>query len=122
MDALYRRVWDKSPEAMLYKSVLLYELITFTGIAGDSRIETTDLQTRIAPVVDIINMYYNKKLPLSELADAIGVSENTLIRHPNRPVADIGRDVGFSSSSHFISAFRAKCSMTPDDYRNIYFY
>ncbi|MUL81946.1 MULTISPECIES: helix-turn-helix transcriptional regulator [unclassified Mycolicibacterium] len=41
----------------------------------------------------------------------------TLLRTTNRPVTEIGLDVGFSTPSHFSTAFKNRIGVTPTQYR-----
>lgn len=147
-DALCANAWDRSPTRIVRDSVLLYELIIYAGIASDERFEVPNEEEQLAPVIDIINMYYMRRLSTDELADAIGVSvkrlnqlfktvcgktpkeyvtevriknaKRMLLRRRSRTVREIAESVGFSSPSRFIAVFRATEGMTPQEYRDLY--
>ena len=148
IDELISLSSESQPSASIQCSVLLYELIIFTGIAADERTERISDEERLMPVIDIINMYYSQRLTTNELADAIGVTANTLIRlfkivygttpkeyisnvrirrakrlllhNPNKSIKNIAYETGSSSPSHLISVFKAKEGITPEEYRNLH--
>ncbi len=134
--------------SVLHNSVILHELITYTSIVADMLNDAIGDEKKLLPVIDIINIYYNRKLTLDTLAEAIGVNVPTLIRlfknvysttpveyitsvriirakrqllrHPGRYISEIAKQTGFSGSSYFISTFKKYEGMTPEEYRNLY--
>jgi AraC family transcriptional regulator len=42
----------------------------------------------------------------------------TMLRHQDDPIAQIALSVGFANQSHFTTAFKRHCGMTPKAYRN----
>jgi AraC-like DNA-binding protein len=46
------------------------------------------------------------------------MARDLLINQPDLPIEQIALRLGFSSSSHFSSAFRRRTAFTPTDFRN----
>ncbi len=148
IDKIIRNYYDDSMAAKFANSVLMYELLIFTAIFTEEVInQKPPEELRLAPVIDIINIYYDRNLSNALLADSIGMSEkhmtrlfkavyrktpreyitdvrlkhalSLLIKKPNMNISEIAKATGFNTSSYFISVFKKSYNLTPDDYRNL---
>jgi AraC family transcriptional regulator len=102
-------------------------------------------KSRLDKVLEYIDAYLSRPIYLAELCEEAGLSRiqfasefriatghppyayiirrriavaQKLLRNPNRSIADIALEVGFSSQAHFTDAFRRLCSVTPAEWRN----
>lgn len=141
--ALWQAVFDLSRQndlrAQAAISAKLYQLLTLCLLSAprDGRVEQA---------IRYIQDHYREPVPVEALARQAGMSpfyfqrrfkeETGLSPHlylchhrisqakqllvtTSRPIADIARETGFSSSSHFTDAFKAMTGYTPKEYRKM---
>ena len=126
----------------------MYELLIYTAILSEDEdnISTSEEQ-RLLPAVELVRAGYGEKLTNKQLADAAGISEmhllrlfktvfrrtpkeyvteyrmeqakRKLLRHPNRSVRQIAKEVGYTDMTAFNTSFKSYSGFAPNDYRNI---
>ena len=94
--------------------------------------------------MNYINANMHKRFRLNEMADALNISENYLYKifvsktgkspatfitdlrmdtaksalaNPNLPIKAIAANLGYPDASHFSTAFKRECGMSPRQYR-----
>lgn len=119
----------------------IYSILNSIGLHISSDTPTKSFEKAIA----YIRRNYNHDLPISEIAQHVGISKSLLFKlfrkvagttpvdyinslridwakhfldsSPDIPVSEIGKNVGFSSSSYFIECFKKKEGITPLQFR-----
>ena len=145
---LYKNAWNGDFDSVLRCSVRLYELLIYTAILSeDEENLSTPEEQRLLPAVELIRQRYTEKLTNKQLAESAGISEmhllrlfktvfrktpgeylteyrmerakSKLLRHPNRSVRQIAKEVGYADAAAFAEVFKKYSGYTPNDYRNI---
>lgn len=122
---------------------LLYALISCFRGTAPGRKNQKDLE-RIKPVLKYVERHYPEKIPVSDIAGELGVSEAhfmrffkeimemsfvtylnhyrltmaaRLLRISGDSILEISQETGFQNLSNFNRAFKKKYGQTPSDYR-----
>lgn len=130
-------------------SVLCYEFLLYfvDGIHAEEDKEQPLYRRYVKPVIKEIERGYGEELTVQRLSEMVYVTpqyltrlfrrflgctvyeyltnyritkaKESLITQGDRRVGDIGADVGFQDTSHFISMFRKTAGMTPREFRKM---
>lgn len=101
----------------------------------------------ISEMIDLYKSQYSQPLPLAALEERLGISKYrlcrefteylgvsplqylnqiridaacTLLKNTNMKIYEIGINVGFENTNHFINLFKSKTGYTPGKYRELY--